>query len=289
MTRGARLALAVLLALASACAHRPERAGDPGQSRRGTVADSVTVGLWNMNETGGTRVADAGPFRLDGLAGPDTRTDFGRDRNARLFTRSLNSFVWVPWNPVLDLPGPLTIEAWIFPGAYGNYEDTPIAARWTPLANEQSWLFTVLGRRVPFDPTDVGPEYHHDLVRGAGRGQLMFAYQPEDAGPARSFYSSRAILLERWTHVAVTFDGEVVRFYVDGLLDSQYAAIGRIRRSEAPLLVGNFFDPRGLTDFGGDLRAGPALGTRPWYAFEGFIDELRISNAARRSFESLRR
>ena len=92
------------------------------------------------------------------------------------------------------------------------------------------------------------------------------------------------IELQRWTHVAVTFDGQVVRFFVNGQPDGTFATTGRIRASQAPLLVGNFFDPRLLTDFGGDLRQGPAADTAPWYAFDGGIDELRISRVARTRF-----
>jgi hypothetical protein len=92
------------------------------------------------------------------------------------------------------------------------------------------------------------------------------------------------IELQRWTHVAVTFDGQVVSFFVNGQPDGTFATTGRIRTSQAPLLVGNFFDTRFLTDFGGDLRQGPTTDTAPWYAFDGGIDELRISRAARTEF-----
>ena len=96
--------------------------------------------------------------------------------------------------------------------------------------------------------------------------------------------SLSAIELQRWTHVAVTFDGQVVRFFVNGQPDGTFATAGRIRASQAPLLVGNFFDPRFLTDFGGDLRQGPAADAVPWYALDGGIDELRLSRAARTEF-----
>ena len=243
--------------------------------------DSVTVALWRFDETGGTRAADAGPFRLDGTAGPDTRTDFGRFRGARVFTRSINSFVHARYNPALDLSPGLTIEAWLSLSAYGLYEDTPIAARWTPLANERSWMFGIVGRQLRRTTEGVPPQWHRDLLVSGTRGRLMFAFVPEDAGTPRAFFSQRAVELGRWTHVAVTYDGQVVRFFLDGMPDGLYATSGRIRASEAPLLIGNFFNPRTLSDFGGDLRAGPSAEPAPWYALEAALDELRISNTAR--------
>jgi hypothetical protein len=83
--------------------------------------------------------------------------------------------------------------------------------------------------------------------------------------------------------VAVTFDGDVVKFWINGLLDSQYASRGRIRASDAPLLIGNYFDTRLLSDFSGNLQL-DAGDPNPYYAFEGDLDELRISSAARVSF-----
>jgi hypothetical protein len=273
----APLLVAALLAC-GACAHAPS--GELAGGGPATVADSVTTALWHMNETGGSRVADAGPFRLDGTAGLDTRTAFGRDRNGRVFGRSPNSFVLVPYNPAIEEPT-FTIEAWVYPTAFAIYEDAPIAGRWTPNANEQSWLLSVVGRK--FVGTQ-GPMLHQPLVAAGSRGQVMFAYQPESASPPQVFFTSRALELNQWTHVAATFDGQVVRFYLDGLIDSQHATVGRVRHSEAPLVMGNFFDPRGLSDFGGDLRAGASIDENAYYAFEGMLDEVRFSNTARTKF-----
>jgi hypothetical protein len=87
-------------------------------------------------------------------------------------------------------------------------------------------------------------------------------------------------------HVAASLDGEVVRLFIDGRLDNQIAVANGIQRSPAPLVIGNALDPRRLTDFGGDLRQDPANAMLPFYALNGLIDELRISNVARTSFES---
>jgi hypothetical protein len=283
------LALAFGLLAFTACAKNVKNP-DVAADLPGTPVDSVTVALWRMDETGGTHAADAGPSRLDAIAGPDTRTIFGRFRGARLFTRSANSFLHVPYSPLLDSQSALSIEAWVAPNAYTPYEDSPIATRWSPTTAERSWMFSIVGVNLPARllpaefGTGTGPAWHQEFVRDVPAGRLLFVFQPGDAGAPRAFYSQSTIELQRWTHVAVTFDGQVVSFFVNGQPDGTFATPGRIRASQVPLLVGNFFDPRFLTDFGGDLRQGPTADAAPWYAFDGGIDELRLSRAARTEF-----
>lgn len=269
-----------LLALA-ACAKSVKRS-DVTANLPGTPVDSVTVALWRMDETGGTRAADAGPSRLDATAGLDTRTIFGRFRGARLFTHSIDSFLYVPYSPLLDLQSALSIEAWIAPNSYPA-QPSPIAARWSPSTGDRSWIFALMN--TPGIGASTTPVWLQGIVSSTGQSRrLMFVFQPEDAGSPRAFYSLSEIQLQRWTHVAVTFDGEVVRFFVNGQPDGTFATSGRIRASQAPLLVGNFLDPRFLTDFGGDLRQGPAADAVTSYALDGGIDELRLSSVARTEF-----
>jgi hypothetical protein len=262
------------------------RAG--GVPRFGTApprADSVTVGLWRMDETHGTDVVDAGLMRLHGGAGIDTPPDFGRFGSARRFQRTIESFVFVPFHSSMNVAGSFTVEAWVRPDAVGQYEDTPWAARWTQEANQQSWLFGMAGQRLlPPIARLPSPGFHLDLVTERLPGHVLFAFQPEEAGPPRAFFSTRPIEMERWTHVAVSYDGLIIRFFVNGLLEAQYASRGSIRPTTAPLLIGNYFDPRRLSGFGGDLRVDPGGDRNPYYAFEGLIDELRISNVARSDF-----
>lgn len=280
--RGTVLVLALLIPLGLACMRSGTTPPDPRQAA--PASDSVTATLWRFDEAAGVRCADAGPFRIDATAGPGTRTSYGRFGSAREFTRVIDSFVYAPDNPVFDPRPGLTVEAWVLVRGFGQYEDTPIAARWTEEGNQQSWLFGIVGSKIrPPVARLPSPGYHDLLVTGAQIGQLVFAFQPEDASQPRAFWSSQRLPLERWTHVAVSYDGQVVRFFIDGRLDAQFATVSRIQSSPAPLLVGNYFDTRRLTAFSGELRLD--IGDdNPYYAFEGLIDELRVSNAARIEF-----
>ena len=292
--RGHRSRLALVAvwtawAACAACAHAPSSTGVTKSARvqKSVVAvesDSVTSGLWRMDEAVGLVVSDAGPSHLDGTAGVDTRPEFGRIDRARVFTRSVNSFVLVPYNPVLEGGDNLTVEAWINPTEFGGFEDTPIVSRWTPEALQSSWLLSIAGRNG-FGQAVPSPGDHISLLRlGNNAGKVMFAFQPEQAGVARSFFSTRPVELERWTHVAATYDGGVVRIYLNGQLDAQYASPGRVRTSDAPLMIGNYLDPRWLTTFSGDLRVGPSADQNAYYAFVGLIDEVRVSSRARPAF-----
>jgi hypothetical protein len=277
-------AAGLLALLAGACAAPYGKPADVTSRLRPSAVDSVTVALYRFDETGGVDVGDAGPFRLGGAAGIDTRTDFGQFGNARQFSRSLDSFVLVPYNPLFNFSGSFSIDAWIYLDDYTLFDAAPIAARWTPLANQQSWFLGIAGyhQRGPVAGAVSGTL---DDIAGRGQpGQLVFAFQPEDAAPPRSFVSTRAIQRKRWTHVGATYDGRIVRLYVDGQLDSQSATSGTVRPTEAPLMMGNFFDTRWLGSFGGDLRIEQALDPEPYFALQGLIDDLHISTGARPSF-----
>ncbi len=296
-----RASLALLFALALAAtscagsdAPRPAAGGagaaaGGGQGAEAPEADSATIALWHFDETGGTRVADAGRHRLDGQAGLDTRTDFGRIKIGRLFVRATDSFMIVPRAPVLETPRGFTLETWVRLDAYGPYELTPIGCRWTERGSEQSWLFGVIGEDIPPDRAALpSPGRSRDFVGGRGAGTLVFAYLPEDAGAIRLYYSSSALELGRWTHVAVVFDGEVVRFFIDDQLDAQFASTGRIRPSAAPLVIANWLDWRWLSAFGGDVRVDEGFDKNPYYALPGMLDEMRLSNVARSGFPHAR-
>ena len=284
-------ALALVALALGACAHAPGKGGEGRllASASPAPADDSTLVLYRFDETGGARLADSGPQRLDARAGVDTRTEFGRIRNGRRFTRSIDSFVYLPYRETLEARAGLTAEAWVYVSTYGQYEATPIVGRWTEAAGEQSWLFGVLGLDIrPPLASLPGPDFLRIQGVLGVEGKLFFLYQPEEAGSPHVYFSSETLPLERWTHVAVTFDGELVRFYVGGQLDAQYAVRGRIRPSRAPLLVGNYFNWRSLTDFGGELRFDPNRDANPYYAFDGVLDDLRLSLTARREFPHAR-
>ena len=290
-TRRALAALAAFaaLVLASGCAktgpHEIRAPSPPAAQPVPPAADSVTVGLWRFDERVGNTASDASPFRLTGTIGPETRVEFGRYRNARAFTATPQSFVYVPYNPVMESPRGFTVELWLFLNDISRYEMSAVAMRWSPIPNQQSWLLGIVGRNVA-STVNRSPGWFEDETSAFTQGHLVFAFRPEMAAATQTFQSAASVPTGRWVHVAASLDGEVVRIFLDGKLDSQVAVANGILRSDAPLVVGNALDPRRLTDFGGDLRQDTANLPSPYYALNGIVDELRLSNTARTTFES---
>ena len=284
------LACAALLSLAG-CAHHgaTSKTGSspapPRQAAEPPLADSVTVGLWHVDDRGGPRVVDSGPFRLNGMAGPDSPVEFGRYKSARSFTATVQSFVVVPYNPVMESPRGFTVEAWVYLNDISTYELSAIAMRWSPMPTDQSWVLGVVGRNLAAT-SSPSPGWFTDVVAPFSTGQLVFAFRPETANSLQRFASSATLPMNRWVHVAATVDGEIVKLFIDGRLDMQVAVSTGIKRTEAPLVVGNALDPRHLTDVSGELKQDETNSPLPWYALNGLVDELRLSNVARKTFES---
>lgn len=244
--------------------------------------DSATVGLWRLDEAAGLEIADSGPRHVDGFVGRDTRPEYARFGGGRRFGHSLYSYAVVPYSPALETGAQFSLEAWVQPTGYSAFESSAIAARWSREANQQSWYLGLVGDQsgaVRFGR--VSPGTFADLTGAAGVGVLLFGLQPAAAGQARAFTSTGPLPLDRWTHVAVTFDGALVRIFIDGHLDAQYAFAGRIRASEAPVLLGNALDTSWFVYNEGSVRLEPAVDAYPYYAFEGVIDEVRLSDVAR--------
>ncbi len=55
----------------------------------------------------------------------------------------------------------------------------------------------------------------------------------------------------KWVHLAGTYDGQTIKLYVDGQLEAETKAEGRIAKSDAPLMIGSLMP--GSRIFGGQL------------------------------------
>lgn len=273
--------IAIGLVELSGCAHAP-LTGTAGLAwQQPPASNSTTLALWRFDEATGLDFADSGPAHRDGFLGIDTRTTFGRFHNARLFSPSLNSFAMILATRAPQLGDSWTIEAWIRPTAYGPVECNTIAGQWTGQPNEQGWMLGLSGfNRTMVAGAPARPNWFNAPIRRRGIGLLLFVFQPSEASDPVALESTLAIDLDRWTHVAVTEDHTELRMYVDGRLDAQFASGSRVRQTAAPLVIGNLIDARWLTDSQGATRVPSDSQEFPFYAFEGAIDEVRISDSA---------
>src|SRR5262249_3037207 len=74
--------------------------------------------------------------------------------------------------------------------------------------------------------------------------------------------SISTVSLNEWTHVAVSYDGTMSRFYINGLLDAAVATTGPVYQSGSPLFIGR-------------------QGVSSANYFDGELDEIRMWNTVR--------
>lgn len=168
--------------------------------------------------------------------------------------------------------GPLTNIA-LIPGsrAFGdalNLLNNPeTTARCVTVADAPSLRLTNLTLEAWVYYQNDGPEIilgkgtDYALAINNSGGQRLNAY----IGGWRN--STSTIPTNTWTHVAVTYDGSNIRFYIDGALDNTIAYAGALGQTATGLAVGCI------------------SASSQTNAFDGFIDEARVWNFARTQTE----
>ena len=155
----------------------------------------------------------------------------GRYGNGLSFD-GVNDLVTVPGSSSLNLRTAMTMEAWVRP--------TRLSSMWrTAVIKERSnhlayALYAANGSGVP-------------------SGHVYVSSDSNVTGPS-------AVPLASWTHIASTWNGSVLRLYVNGNQVSSRQLTGTAMSSSSPLRIG---------------------GTTVWAEwFEGVIDDVRVYNRA---------
>lgn len=138
----------------------------------------------------------------------------------------------------------ISLEAWIYPTAFST----------------NSWDNVIVNK--------LANTTHGYNLRCGGAGIVEFyvSYNFLNTGFATS--SQGAIELNKWTHLAGTYDGANVKLYINGKLTVTTAYTESIPAQDMPLIIGNHGDTQ--------------YPTRP---FIGKIDEVRIWNITRTEAE----
>src|SRR5882724_2948946 len=218
------VALAVVAALASLILALPA-----------TAQTSGLVAGYSFAEGSRTTVADvSGNNNRGTLGGGVTWTTQGKFGNALVFNGA--SFVTIPAAASLNLTTAMTLEAWIYP--------TTAATNWS----------TALMREQP-------GEFVYTLYVGSpSNSPNVFFNTGASSSTERGVAGPSALPVNTWSHLAGTYDGAVVRLYVNGAQVASRAFTGTIGSTTGALRIG---------------------GNGVWGEyFTGRIDEVRIYNRA---------
>jgi hypothetical protein len=208
-----------------------------------TTADSVTitvtpvgqipglVAAYGFEEGSGVSVGDDSGGGNNGTVSGGATWTTGRFGKALAFNGS-DALVTINDSASLDLTTALTLEAWVNP--------TVISASWRNILYKQADIYFLMGS-TPQGPPDFGG---------------LFA--------SANVYGPAALATNTWTHIAGTYDGTTMRFFVNGIQVASRAQAGALNPSTGPLTIG------------GDTVTHDA-GPQFW---SGLIDEVRVYNRA---------
>jgi hypothetical protein len=192
---------------------------------------SSLVAAYGFNETTGTSAADVSGKGNVGTTRNVTWTTAGKYGGAATFNGTTS---WVTVNDAntLDLTTAMTLEAWVYPTALGT-----------------GW------RTVIFKETPGGIVYSLYANDSTQRALTQL-----NIGGEQNAWSLTQLPLNAWSHIAGTWDGTTLKFWINGTLAGSRAVTGTLANST------------------GVLRLGGNAIWNEWFA--GRIDEVRVYNRA---------
>lgn len=199
--------------------------------------DGAMKGVWHFNNN----LLDATSNVNHGTNVNSTNSTSGKIGNARDFSSSSNR-VTVPANASLKPNAQITVSAWIKRTGTQATDARPI------------WFGRTSG-------TPLGP-YGFQL-NGTSDTRLNFHLSSTTTNFNVLGSSTSTIHSTSWTHIAGTYNGSTIRYYIDNVLQGVQSA---------SFTIGNY-DTMGL-GFGNAFSGG----TAEW---NGLLDEIHISNVAR--------
>ena len=166
----------------------------------------AAAGDWRLDTGSGTTATDSSPEGNDGtLVGTPVWT--AGIRNGALDLAGGDRVV-VPDDPALDVSGPLTLMAWVRP-----------AAVQTASVIKKARANSVNGYELALSSTGK-PFVRFNQASSGNTYRLLGSANYPTSGTV-------------WTHLAATFDGGEIRFYVNGTLDTTAAAAGLVVSANA--------------------------------------------------------
>ena len=212
----------------------------PAHFGRAAMDESIVLSM-SFEDGSGVAVADQSMYGNNGTIAPENVAWVaGRDGGAIEITGQMADALVVPGSDSLKIEGQITMMAWINPTAWSGDNHTQLYDKRCNNGGETNFCYGM----------DVG-----------GNGGRLAAFL--GSGDGRPVPGVDApVELEKWQHVAATYDGAVAKFYLDGILVGE---------------VPEVFSFQGTNDF--DVRIG-CSDSRANYTYNGLIDDAVIFNRA---------
>lgn len=190
-----------------------------GATYDAAVLSNAPSSYWELSESSGTSIADSGSNGYTGTATGVTLAQVGVDGDTSAYFDSTDR-VDVGANYSLASNATFTLSCWIRPDNVSGGK--AIAQRLTTGGFNLGWTWILSGNVLLFER--LGGGSYTDST------------------------GSTTLSANVWTHIAVTYDGSDVRFYVNGQPDSAGALSNTraIGASSNNMLLGNYPSPYGL-------------------------------------------
>jgi hypothetical protein len=218
-----------LLVAAALCAAGPVAGASPGVSAALAAPEDGLVLHYSMETLSQGSITDTSPSALHGkvVAGSSTVrlvTSLAGYGRALQLTGTQHQYVDVPSSTMLDVDT-YTLSAWV---RYTGIQNDQTLGRWEILEKAGAYWMNVRT---------------NGLVRVGG-------FYGGCANPNWQYFdSTRALPVDRWKHVATTYDGTWLRIYIDGRAAGAKRVSGRTCVSAEPLAVGAKNNPtKGLLE-----------------------------------------
>jgi hypothetical protein len=189
------------------------------------------VGYWKFDEGSGTIAYDSSGNGLDGTLNGDPQWVAGQLGGALDFDG--DDSVEIPHNPILSITNEITISAWTY--MRGNASGELV------IVSKGGWA----ANDLPYELTETP-------------GGVIYWQFYDDGG--RDTCAPQSPPVEEWHHIAATYDGQIFKCYIDGVLADEWAYAGTMPENTASVTIGQR--------------------SRGGYYFNGMIDEVAIYDHA---------
>jgi hypothetical protein len=198
------------------------------------------VAAYCFDQGSGTTLVDTSGNGNNGTISGATWSAAGKFGDALQFTGNTGCYVTVNDSSSLNLTSSMTLEAWVDPSSLSSPASGWLAAIAKEHLNSSNNICYAL---YGGSGTGSGPS-GHVLIGSRDYGGALAGSQ---------------LALNTWTFLAATYNGSIIKLYVNGTLAASQSASGKIFTTSDPLRIGG--------DAAGEM-------------FTGLIDNVRIYNRA---------